>query len=288
MRGIRFGRKKLDDSSAYLRASKPLQATGRFQLSGRFKRGVLRAVAWMLVVVAGGYALYGVVLQSSPFQIDPERPELRIEGLVVLQRDEVEQIFVEDIGNSLLSVDLDGRLRQLRSISWVREARVGRVWPDALSVSVVERTPIAFLRLPGVSQPRMIDAEGVILDSRRPGDSSLPVLTGIDESMPLAQRLQRIELFKSVMAVFAEEEHSLGHSVSEIDVSDAANAVVLAKYENEMIRLKMGDRHLRHRLDMFMNYIDAWQEEFGRIESVDLQFEKQVAVQPVKPRSGKE
>ena len=44
---------------------------------------------------------------------------------------------------------------------------------------------------------------------------------------------------------------------------------------------------MQHRLEMFMNYIDAWQARFGRIESVDLRFEKQVAVQPVKPGRGK-
>ncbi len=279
---MKLGKKKLDDSSAYLRASKPLQAVGGLRLSGEFKRGALRAVVCMLVVVAAGWTLHGVVLHSAPFQVDRDRPDLRIEGLVALQRDELKQIFAEDIGSSLLSVDLDRRLRQLRSIPWVREARVGRVWPDTLTVSVVERTPVAFLRLPGVNQARLVDAEGVILDPRRADDSSLPVLTGIDESMPFEQRLLRIELFESVMGVFSEEERSLGQAVLEIDVSDGANAVVLAEYENQMIRLQMGNRHLRHRLDVFLNYIEAWQVEFGPIESVDLRFEKQVAVQPVK------
>ena len=141
-----------------------------------------------------------------PSQIDPEQPDLRIAGLVVLKSDEIEQIFAEDTGKSLLSVDLEHRLREVRSIPWVREARVGRIWPDTLSISIVERTPIAFLRLPGVNQPHMIDADGVILDSRRPGDRSLPVLAGIDEAMPFEERLQRIALFNSVMAVFAQEE----------------------------------------------------------------------------------
>ena len=67
MRGIRLGKKRLDDSSAYLRASKPLQATGGFQLSGRGKRVTLRALALVFAIGAAGWTLYGVVLHSAPF-----------------------------------------------------------------------------------------------------------------------------------------------------------------------------------------------------------------------------
>ena len=117
-----------------------------------------------------------------------------------------------------------------------------------------------------------------------PAAGTLPVLTGIDSDMPSAERRKRIQLFESVMEACARADRELGQTVSEIDVSDERNAIVLAKYEDRMVRLQMGDRHLNHRLEVFLNYIEAWQAEFGPIESVDLRFEKQVAVQPVKGR----
>ena len=129
---------------------------------------------------------------------------------------------------------------------------------------------------------RMIDIEGEILDLRSEGELSLPVLFGIDAAMPVEQRRRRLRLFEEVMQVFDAKGRAFAESVSEVDVSDLRNAVVLAKHGNQVIKLQMGDRHLRHRLDVFLNYIEAWRAEFGPVESVDLRFEKQVAVQPLK------
>lgn len=258
----------------------PLHALQDYLPNRRTALGAARAAAWTLAALAVYWLAYAFVSESAPFRVDPERDGLRLEGLAVLRSDEVSQIFAEDFGRSLKDVDLDRRLRQLRSVPWVRDARVGRVWPNTITVSVEEREPIAFVRLPGVNETRLIDAHGVILDSRREGGRSLPVLTGVAEAMPLEERRARIELFQSVMRTFADRQDGLGEAVSEMDVSDAANAVVLAKYENEMIKLQMGDRHLNHRLNVFLSHIDAWRAEFGPVESVDLRFEKQVAVQP--------
>ena len=71
------------------------------------------------------------------------------------------------------------------------------------------------------------------------------------------------------------------------DVSDAGNAVVLARYHDRPIQLQMGNRHLRHRLDVFLSYIEAWRSEFGPLRSVDLRFDKQVTVMPRDGRGGK-
>lgn len=237
------------------------------------------AIAAVLVAVA--WVAFAVVVQSSPFQVDPDNGGLRVRGISAVRPDEIRHVFAEDFGGSLASVDILGRMLDLRAIPWVRTAVVSKVWPRTISVTIVEREPVAYLRLPESNAIRMIDTQGVILDVRQAGEGSLPVLTGIDEEMLMAERQLRVRLFSAVMAVFAAKGATLAEAVSEIDVSDSGNAVVLARHENRMIKLQMGDRHLEHRLDMFLNYIDAWSSEFGPVEAVDLRFEKQVAVRPL-------
>ena len=88
------------------------------------------------------------------------------------------------------------------------------------------------------------------------------------------------------MEAFREQGAEIVGAVSEVDVADLTNAVVLAKHRGRMIKLQMGDRHLKHRLDVFLSYIEAWRSEYGPVQAVDLRFEKQVTVKPVDVKEG--
>ena len=277
-----LSRKKIEEAP-----SAPLeQETPQPSKAPMLPRWIRPATAWMaLAFLVLGVALWGlkeIILHSEPFIVPPVPDGLRIEGASVLHPGEVERVFANDFGRSLADVDLTDRLEQLESLAWVRSATVAKVWPNSIAVRVVEREPVAYLRLPDSNTVQMIDIEGVILDLRSEGELSLPVLFGIDGAMPVEQRRRRLRLFQDVMRVFDAKGRVLAESVSEVNVSDSGNAIVLAKHDNQMVRLQMGDRHLRHRLDVFLNYIEAWRAEFGPVESVDLRFEKQVAVQPTK------
>ena len=234
------------------------------------------------ILLAGSWVLFWIALETGPFRVDPEDGGLRVEGVFAADFDEIRQIFSGDFGKSLVSVDISGRLLELRAIPWVKSATTAKVWPRTIAVTVEEREPVAFLRLPISNAVRMIDSDGMIFDLRPGGENSLPVLTGIAEEMPLQERQVRVRLFEMVMGVFGEKGRDLSEGVSEIDVADSGNAVVLAKHQGGMIKLQMGNQHLEHRLDVFLNYIDAWRSEFGPVEAVDLRFEKQVTVQPMK------
>jgi len=275
---------RVDDSAAYLRVPRPLKAVSRWKPSEMFKRRAIRLSGWAVLLCSGHWILYSVLLQTAPFRVDPQQGSWQVDGLSVVRDDEVKALFEQDFGRSMVAVDVSERLEQVRGIPWVRSARVGRVWPNKIAVSVEERVPVAFLRTGEADGIRMIDEDGVILEPRAAGDGTLPVLTGIDSDMPFDERRKRMHLFERVLGVFGGADRGLGQTVSEIDVSNEANAVVLAKYQDRMVRLQMGDRHLDHRLEVFLNYIEAWQAEFGPVESVDLRFEKQVAVQPAKGR----
>ena len=229
----------------------------------------------------------GTLGPNPAFLLSQDEANWQLDGLSAVRQEEIHSVFAADFGRSLVSVDPTERLGRVTSLQWVRSARVARVWPNKIAISVEERVPIAFLRIPSASSAYMIDSDGVILDVRMGGDGSLPVLTGIDAEMPIEDRLDRIRLFEDLVRAFGETDLAFGRSVSEVNLSDADNAVVLAMHGDEMVELQMGDRHLQHRLDVFLNYIDAWRSEFGPVASVDLRFEKQVALKPVQPKEGR-
>ena len=280
-------RRRGDDTSPYLRAPKPLRASRGVKVS---REGAVRLLLLAALVVSGSFAWWlarEFVLQTEPFRISSDRGVSRIEGVAVITEQEVSLVFAKDIGRSLVSVDTPARLEELESIPWVRSASVARVWPNSIAVAIEERDPVAFLRMDGTNPVRMIDSEGMILDLRRAAARPLPVLTGISSEMPQSERRRRVGLFEEVMKVFRERGEGIGRAVSEIDVADLGNAIVLARHRDRMVRLQMGDRHLRHRLDVFLSYIEAWRSEYGPLQAVDLRFEKQVTVQPVSAKKGK-
>ncbi len=243
-------------------------------------RASLRMLAVALGFALAGGLAYLFVLQASVFQFEPASGGLLVDGLSAVRLEEVEAVFAPVAGRSLALVDV-GKLRgELEAVPWVLSARVARIWPSTVRVSVEERQPVAFLRDAGSRSVQMVDSNGVILDLRFSGETSLPVMTGIDREMPRPERLDRLQLFEEVMVAFGEAASELSEAVSEVDVTDARNAVVLTKHDGQVVRLQMGDRHLRHRLEVFLSYIGAWRSEFGAVESVDLRFEKQVAVRP--------
>lgn len=275
-----------DDSGNYLRVPEPLKAVRGFTPSSATLRRAVPALGLILLACAAHWVVFSHLLQTQPFLVSPDEANWQLDGLSAVRQEEIHSVFGGDFGRSLIAVDPAERLDRVTSLQWVRSARVARVWPNKIAVSVEERVPIAFLQVAGGSV-RMIDADGVILDVRMGGDGSLPVITGIDADMPIADRLERIRLFEELVSVFSETDRAFGRSVSEVNVADAGNAVVRARYRDRMVVLQMGDRHLKHRLGVFLNYIDAWHSEFGPIKAVDLRFEKQVALRPVEPRGGR-
>ncbi len=275
-----------DDTSVYLRGPKPLRAGRGLALSREARSRILACASCLAAGLGAWYLLFGYALQSAPFRLDAKRQGLLVRGATVIEREEVAGLFLEDAGRSLADLDAEARLEALQAFPWVRHARVARVWPDTVAVTIEEREPVAFLRVPDSSSIRMVDSEGVILDLRGAAARSLPVLTGITDAMPLAERRERVHLFQEVVRVFDARGEPGAQAVSEVDVSDPGNAVVLAKHGERMIKLQMGDRHLAHRLDVFLNYVETWKSEFGPLRAVDLRFEKQVAIQPVAAGKG--
>ncbi len=98
----------------------------------------------------------------------------------------------------MLQVPLEARRAALEAIPWVAQASVAaRAARIALRVELTERTPVAFLR--AGNQLALVDADGIILDRPLEGDFHFPVVSGFDETMPLADRAKRMRLFVEFM-----------------------------------------------------------------------------------------
>lgn len=246
------------------------------QPGARYKRAVLLSGLLLAVLGVSWWQAQEAVLRAAVFQLSPDGSWLTVDGVESRDESEVAAVFNPDNGQSLASVDVSKRRQQLLAIQWIKEARVSKVWPNAVRVAVRERAPVALVPLAGGEAVRMIDADGVLLEYRSTGNDGLPVMTGIDAEMDLRARQDRVKLFMSVMDACSVQRFS--ERVSEINVADLENALVLAKHEGRLVRLEMGNDHLHHRVEMFLNGVDSWQSALGPLKSVNLRLEGQIPV----------
>ena len=268
--------KKKDRAAAFRRAWSALGLGGSLRPSAGFQRRMLTLGCLLTLLVAAWWVVHDVVLQAEVFLLSRDGAWLTVEGVETRDESEVTALFGPDNGQSLAAVDILKRRQQMLAIRWVKDARVSKIWPNAVRVVVRERTPVALVPMAGGDAVRMIDTDGVLLAYRSAGSEGLPVLTGIGEEMDIGARQERVEFFQAVMDACSVERFS--DRVSEINVADLANAIVLAKHDGRLVRLEMGHEHLRHRIEMFLNGVAGWQSALGPVKSVNLRLEGQIPV----------
>ncbi len=267
---------KAAETSAWRRFWAALGFGGSLQPSAAFKRGLLRSGCLLALLGTAWWCVHEVALQAEVFRLSQDGAWLKVEGLESRDESEVRAVFEADKGRSLAMLDIVERRQQLLAIQWVRAAWVSKVWPDGVRVVVRERTPVALVPIAGAHEVRMIDADGVLLTYSSAGSDGLPVLTGIDAEMDLGARQDRVGLFMAVMDACSVQRFS--ERISEVNVADLANAVVLAKHEGRLVQLELGHEHLRHRVEMFLTGVDSWQSALGPVKAVNLRLKGQIPV----------
>ena len=205
---------------------------------------------------------------------------LEVSGLNYVSRQQVAEKFAGDVGRSIFLVQLARRRAMLEEITWVEAAEVARDWPNRLRVRVRERTPVAFLRTArGLS---LVDAEGVILGRPKRATYTFPVLTGFSEGDALEARRERMGLYLALVADLDRDgaRHSL--DISEVDLSDPEDArVIVAERDgSDAVLLHLGNTNFLARYRTYLAHIRQWRQQFKRIHSVDLRYERQIVVNP--------
>jgi len=202
-------------------------------------------------------------------------------GLSEVNRSDVLPVFGEDIGRNIFFVPLSERRKQLEAIPWVQQATVMRFLPDHLSVSIVERTPVAFVRQG--QQVELADADGVILSMpptmMAQHHYSFPVVTGIKARDSLAERKARMAVYQRFIAELDQNHQHLTDQVSEIDVSDPEDLRATMPEQGSDILAHFGEDQFLQRLQIYKTHIAEWRTRYPRLIGVDLRYSGDVPLE---------
>lgn len=232
-----------------------------------------------VLVVYAGYRAFDLVVSASTLQVR----HITVQGNVRLSAGEVQALVDGLRGTSILTADLSGYRQRLLESPWVADVALRRVLPSTVEVFVSERRPVGLCRLR--TQLYLIDRSGTVIDEFGPqyAEFDLPIIDGllrIPASGQPAIDERRAELAARVIDAVAPRR-DIAQRLSQVDVSDLHNAVVLLDGDPALLRI--GEDQFLERLQSYVELQSAYRAQFPDIDYVDLRFGARVYVRPGTP-----
>jgi cell division protein FtsQ len=243
-------------------------------------RVVTIVTAIVMVALASLYALHRLeqfLVRDPRFALNGpegslETASLEIAGATHASERQVEAVFAEDSGRSVYLLPMGERRNALRSVDWVKDASLVRLWPNRVVVRIAERKPVAFIALSS-SRFGLIDEDGVILPPAQ-DRFEVPVLAGIRASDPLPQRRDRVHR----MMRLTRDIGDLGAKISQIDVADPDNLRVTQPWEGRVVTLLLGDRNFSLRYQNFIRNYPEIKRRLPDATKLDMRLEDRITV----------
>jgi len=141
----------------------------------RMSRGLVSAlvVALFLMLISAGAFWLVVRLHRAPEYLVKH---IRVDGASLLTPDEVRRIAGLEPGRPILEYRINSARRELLDNPMIRDATVTRLLPNTIAVHVVERVPIARLRIG--RHEFLISQDGFLLTETQAAET-LPLVEGV-------------------------------------------------------------------------------------------------------------
>ncbi len=236
--------------------------------------GFFAHLGLLLAAVAGAAWSLHASRRADVLRIDT----ITVEGNRRLSPGEVAGLAELLRGENLLVADLEAGRASLLASGWIREATLRRVLPSAVHVKLDEREPVGLSRFG--SHLYLVDATGHVIDEFGPrfADLDLPVIDGLSAGAGGSAVDARRAALAARLLAEVEGDRDLAAAVSQVDVADPHDAVVLLN--GDPVRIHLGERQFVTRLRTYLDVVPALRQVVPEIDYVDVRFEGRVYVGP--------
>ncbi|MGH9531565.1 MAG: cell division protein FtsQ/DivIB [Terriglobales bacterium] len=270
-----------EEESPFLRAQKrvPVRRGALPRKTAHLLKKIVLAFVLLGVVCWAGAMVYAYGRSSWRFRLD-SRDNIQIEGMENVLPELVAEVFRADVGRNLFQTSLEERRKALEQIPWIESAAVMRLLPDRLQVSLRERKPVAFVQIG--SRVSLIDPNGVVMEmpSSRQKQYSFPVVVGMGESEPRSTRAARMKIYSALVGALDAEGGRYSEDLSEVDLSDPEDVKITVADPAGAVLVHLGSSHFLERYKVYLAHVGEWRQQFQRLDSVDLRYERQIIVNP--------
>jgi len=211
-----------------------------------------------------------------------------VSGNTQLSRGEVLSLLEGLSGRNMLLVRLEEWRQRVLASPWVEGVAIRRVLPDTVDVAIVERQPKGIGRIG--SALYLLDQQGGIIDEFGPehAEFDFPLIDGLAVGERAGADEPAVDEGRAALAMrllaSLQGQPDLAGRVSQIDVTDLRDAVVILKGDTALIRI--GDEQFAERLQSYLDLAPTLREKVPRIDYVDLRFGERVYVRPLASGEG--
>src|SRR3984885_13019500 len=271
----------VEQESPFLRGQKRISVR-----RGSLPKKAATGLTWCILVLAGVFlcgvasaALYHYGEHSWRFRIESS-DYIEITGLQNVSRYQIMEVMGGDIGRNLFFVPLAERKQSLEKIPWVESASVMRFVPNRLRIEIDEGTPVAFA--PVGSKIMLIDPVGTLMDLPAAGKKkySFPVILGMNSGEPSSTRAARMKIYNDLVSQLDAGGAHYSQELSEVDLSDAEDVKVLPSDPLGEVLVHLGSSNYLERYKIYVSHVREWRQQFDKVESVDLRYDRQIIVNP--------
>ena len=240
---------------------------------------VFRLALW--IVLISGVALTSFLLPSmfrstGFFRVD----SITVRGHTHVSQGEILALLGPLRGQNILTADLDIYRQHLMASGWVQTVTLRRILPSTIEVAVEERSPVGLARLG--DRLYLIDSGGaVIAEHGAPlTDHNLPIIDGLLLGSGRGVDETRAQLAARLISSIHPYQELLSQ-VSQVDVSDPHNAVVLLNDSPTLIYL--GEDKFAERLQEYLDLLPALRSHVIDIDYIDFRFDRRLFLGPAEP-----
>ncbi len=223
-----------------------------------------RWINWLLPLVVGAAVLFWAENQlSNPATLPVKK--IRVHGAFVnVDEAMLHRAITNVVAGGYFNVDVAHVREVVEKLPWVSEASVRRVWPDTLSVSVVEQKPVAVSH----DESGLINANG---DVFKPLNKKVPAALPVFDGSPHLNKMMLSHYY---------EMNNLLKTISQKIIYlkiDARHAIELKL--NNGLKVVLGRENTMGRLERLMKiYNKILANRINEIDVIDLRYTNGMAI----------
>lgn len=267
------GRSRLGDSWIPKGFSERFRSSGRMSIWTKGSLYILTPVVALTLTAWGLNTVRQAMMHSSLFELR----EIRTLGLERLNEGDLLERLRPSSGKTLFDLDLASLQGTLLAEPWIKEVNLRREYPNAMSVQVIERHPVAVLA--GRQVEAIVDETGAVMEAwpnggEIPGQwSSLPVIHGIEAASLKNRDAGAVKSFSSALEILRAAPETVGQGL-DLDVGRMDDPRV----QRHGVWLRFGSGPFDEKWERFLSVEGEIERRREGVQEIDLRFPDQVIV----------
>jgi cell division protein FtsQ len=109
---------------------------------------------------------------------------------------------------------------------------------------------------------------------------SFPVILGMNSGEPPSTRAARMKIYNDLVSQLDAGGAHYSQELSEVDLSDGEDVRVFPSDPQGEVLVHLGSGNYLERYKVYVSHVREWRQQFDKLESVDLRYDRQIIVNP--------